>query len=205
MQSWLKAFRRKLKMRKDFYVFRHGETDFNRDKRTQGSGYDLDINETGRRQACDLAVKLENMPLEVIFSSPLKRALHTAEIVAQTKDIPLNIRDDLRECSYGDAEGMPIDEVKHKFGDIYVNWHNPEVWDISYPKGETKIAATERVWKHLELLLYERYDVMGVAIHAGTMGCLLNRLNFNFEKIPNCAVFHLVYDNGDWLIEGDLF
>ena len=59
-------------MRKDFYVFRHGETDLNKQKRWQGSGEDYDLNATGVAQA-ELAVnKLKEKKLEVIFSSPLK-------------------------------------------------------------------------------------------------------------------------------------
>ena len=69
-------------MRKEFYVFRHGETELNRQKRWQGSGMDYELNESGRQQAEELAQKLAGKGLEIIFSSPLKRALQTAETVA---------------------------------------------------------------------------------------------------------------------------
>ena len=68
-------------MRKDFYVFRHGETELNRQKRWQGSGTDCDLNAAGVRQAEELLEKFRGKKLEVIFSSPLIRARHTAEVV----------------------------------------------------------------------------------------------------------------------------
>ena len=70
-------------MRKDFYIFRHGETDYNAQKRWQGQGIDIDLNKTGLKQAEDLAEKMQHLGLEIIYSSPLKRARQTAEFVAK--------------------------------------------------------------------------------------------------------------------------
>ena len=65
-------------MRKDFYIFRHGETDENLAKRWQGSGVDAPLNVTGIHQAQVLAEKINNLGIEVIYSSPLKRAQQTS-------------------------------------------------------------------------------------------------------------------------------
>ncbi len=191
-------------MRKDFYVFRHGETDLNARAKLQGSGMDVGLNEVGKSQALLLAQKLKACHLEVIFSSPLKRAMETAQIVAKANCCPLFVKNDLRECFYGDAEGCPIAEIKQKFANVYGNWANPDFWDIAYPHGETKKAALERVWKQIEELSKSSYNTMGIAIHGGTMGSLLNYLHYDVERVENCAVFHLVYDN-KWQIEGGLF
>lgn len=193
-------------MRRDFYVFRHGETDYNREKRCQGSGINPDINETGRRQAELLAEKMRKIPLQAVFSSPLQRAVHTAEIVCRSKEIPLFVREDLRECFYGAAEGQLIEDIQKKYADVHENWHNPEVWNIAYPDGESKEDALRRVWRQIEKIAAEEpYQTAGIAVHAGTMGCLLNYLHFDFAKIPNCAVFHLIYEDGKWQTEGGLF
>ena len=191
-------------MRKDFYIFRHGETLLNAQARIQGSGMDVELNEVGKAQALTLAQKLKSYDLEVIFSSPLKRAMQTAQTVAEVCHCPVLVEDDLRECFYGNAEGLSIAEVKQKYADVYANWANPNFWDIAYPEGETKKAALERVWKQIEELAETPYKTMGVAIHGGTMGSLLNYLHYDFERIENCAVFHLIYDN-NWRIEGGLF
>ena len=134
-------------MRKDFYVFRHGETDLNKQKRWQGSGEDYDLNATGVAQA-ELAVnKLKEKKLEVIFSSPLKRALHTAEIVGKAVGAEVRVENDLRECFYGDAEGKLIADLEREYPDILNNWYNPQYLDIRFPGGESKAEALNRVWR----------------------------------------------------------
>ena len=105
-------------MRKDLYIFRHGETDLNLQKKIQGSGMDFDLNGTGLKQATELCDKFTNIPLEIIFSSPLKRAIQTAEIVAQHKNISIIVQENLKECFYGEAEGMYVTEVQKKYPDI---------------------------------------------------------------------------------------
>ena len=70
-------------MAKDFYIFRHGETELNRRRRWQGSGTDYDLTEDGVSQAEELSAKLAGKGIEVIYSSPLLRARHTAEIAAR--------------------------------------------------------------------------------------------------------------------------
>lgn len=188
-------------MRKDFYVFRHGETDLNKMNCWQGSGIDYDLNETGVFQGERLARKLKDKNLQVIFSSPLKRAKHTADIVGGYLDIPIIVEKDLRECFYGDAEGRPIEE----FASYVDDWKNPEKMDASLPNGENKGEALQRVLNVIERLKDWPQQVMGVAIHRGTMFNLLNYYHFKFDDIPNCGVFHLVYEDGKWNVEGTLF
>lgn len=59
-------------MHKDFYIFRHGETDYNKEKRWQGCGIDIPLNQTGILQAQELAKHLEGKGIEHIYSSNLK-------------------------------------------------------------------------------------------------------------------------------------
>ena len=125
-------------MRKDFYVFRHGETELNKQKRWQGSGMDYDLNENGIKQAQSLIEKLKDKGLEKIFSSPLIRAKHTADVVAKSLNIPVEICNDLRECFYGDAEGQLITDLQKNVPEIVNNWNNPQYFDIRFPNGESK-------------------------------------------------------------------
>lgn len=192
-------------MRKDLYIFRHGETDLNLQKKIQGSGMDFDLNGTGLKQATELCNKFTNIPLEIIFSSPLKRAIQTAEIVAQHKNISIIVQENLKECFYGEAEGMYVTEVQKKYPDIINNWSNPNVWNIKYPHGETKKEALDRVWNEINQIKNSSFNIIGIAIHGGTMSSLLNYLHFGFDCIGNCAVVHLVNDNNEWFVEGNLF
>ena len=192
-------------MRKDFYVFRHGETELNKQKRWQGSGMDYDLNENGIKQAQGLIEKLKDKGLEKIYSSPLKRAKHTAEVVAQVLNIPVEVRDDLRECFYGVAEGKLIADLQKEVPEIVNNWNNPNYFNIKFEDGESKKEALDRVLAELVKITSEDFNVAGVAIHGGTMGAMLNYLNYDFDKLANCAAFHLVYENGMWKTEGDVF
>jgi 2,3-bisphosphoglycerate-dependent phosphoglycerate mutase len=89
------------------YVARHGQTDWNIQKRLQGFK-DIPLNETGRQQAKDLAQKMEGIPLDAIYSSNLERSNETARIVAGGK-ITVTVLPDLNEQSLGKFEGAHLD------------------------------------------------------------------------------------------------
>jgi broad specificity phosphatase PhoE len=97
------------------YFARHGETTFNLKKILMGQRYDVDLDKTGITQAQELAA---HIPTEVnlIFSSPLKRALHTASIIAEKKKLSVNIRDELRERDYGSLSGKSWAEIEKEVG-----------------------------------------------------------------------------------------
>ena len=92
--------------RKDFYLFRHGETEYNRLGLRQGQGIDAGLYETGRLQAQKLAVYLEEKEIEVIYTSPLRRARQTAEIAAVRLCIAVISDERLLEGNFGAAEGL---------------------------------------------------------------------------------------------------
>ncbi len=108
------------------FLVRHGETDWNRDRRIQGST-DIALNDTGREQARDAAAALrlelgDTEPL--VASSDLIRARETAEILAATLGVPLgSAYPDLRERAYGEAEGVGTEEFVRRWGD----WHSAEI------------------------------------------------------------------------------
>ncbi|SMG15807.1 histidine phosphatase family protein [Agreia pratensis] len=104
-------------------LIRHGQTDWNRDGRLQGSS-DIPLNDTGRAQAVETAAVLADQGLSAIVSSPLMRARETARIIAEILDIDLGASyDDLIERDYASLEGAvptePIpDEPNADFADI---------------------------------------------------------------------------------------
>ena len=97
---------------------RHGETDWNRERRWQGRS-DLPLNERGREQARALAEKLEPVPLSAVYASDLRRAYETALVVAKTKGLAVTPMRELREVDVGSWTGLSYDEVKERFGDAY--------------------------------------------------------------------------------------
>ena len=84
---------------------RHGETDWNRELRIQGSS-DIELNELGRQQAQFLAQELTDVELDAIYSSDLSRAKATAAAVAATHGLDVSVDPRLRERSFGSWEGL---------------------------------------------------------------------------------------------------
>lgn len=87
-----------------FIIFRHGQTDWNLEHRIQGSN-DIPLNKTGKEQAKKLAQRLQHEIIDVIYSSPLQRAIETAKTVAFYHEKDAIILDDLFEMHFGELEG----------------------------------------------------------------------------------------------------
>lgn len=102
-------------------LVRHGETDWNRRRLFQGST-DIPLNDTGRAQAQDAAARLrDELDLDapvMVVSSDLSRARETAQIIARELETSVpRAYPDLRERAFGEAEGLPIEELAAKWGD----------------------------------------------------------------------------------------
>lgn len=97
-----------------FWFLRHGETDWNAEGRSQGRT-DIPLNTVGLMQARRAALAMVDRGVVTIVSSPLSRALHTAEIVAEALNLPVSTDADLQEVSFGAEEGKPM-------GDWYDDW-----------------------------------------------------------------------------------
>jgi probable phosphoglycerate mutase len=89
-----------------FYYVRHGETETNAHRLVAGS-LDVDLTARGREQAYAAARALANVPITGIYSSPLKRARHTAEPIAEVLRLPVTLIDEIAERKWGDLEGKP--------------------------------------------------------------------------------------------------
>ncbi len=91
-------------------MVRHGQTASNVAKRMMGNRIDDPLNDEGRRQAQELAENIKDMQFDVIFSSPLKRAHQTAEIIAKNWNMPIMQRDELMERDFGTLTGKTFAE-----------------------------------------------------------------------------------------------
>ena len=100
---------------------RHGETDWNREGRFQGQA-DPPLNRTGRAQAVDLSVALMAEQLAAVYSSPLRRALETAEVLAASHGLEPVPVDDLREVDVGSWSGLTRAEVEERFPAQFARW-----------------------------------------------------------------------------------
>ncbi len=100
----------------EILLARHGETDWNREGRFQGHA-DPPLNEAGRAQARALAERLAEVELDAIYSSDLRRARETAEIVAAAKGLTVTTDPGLREVDVGSWSGLTRGEIADRFPD----------------------------------------------------------------------------------------
>ncbi|MHB1171473.1 MAG: histidine phosphatase family protein [Lacisediminihabitans sp.] len=156
------------------YLVRHGETEWNRARRIQGST-DIPLNETGRRQAARTGKLLARSRWDGIVSSPLSRAAQTARIIAAELGLPEpEILDDIVERHYGDAEGLTDQELARLF---------PA--DTPVPGRETREQVAERVIPALVRLAERRSGQhLIVTTHGGVIRTLLNAV------APGLSVHH---------------
>lgn len=124
------------------YLARHGETTWNRAGRYQGC-IDTPLSRAGHEQARALARALTDVPLSAVYTSPLRRALDTARVVAATADCPLRDVRGLREICHGDWEGLTVGDVERQFPALWRRWRE-EPESVVMPKGESLADVQER-------------------------------------------------------------
>ena len=138
-----------------FYIMRHGQTDWNKKGKTQGKT-DVGLNEEGIEQAKQARKVLENYPIDMIVASPLKRARKTAEIINETRKVPIMFDKALEERGFGYFEGKIRKEIHDEILDseILDNYSlNKE-----YKGVETIRGLCDRVWRLLNELKEEYAD-----------------------------------------------
>jgi broad specificity phosphatase PhoE len=122
---------------------RHGQSDWNRDRRWQGHA-DRPLTEEGKRQAQALAARLEDIPLEAIYSSDLERTRATAQLVAASRGLEVRERADLREVDVGSWSGLTRDEAKERYPEDFARWlHGGAGWrnGESYEEMSMRVLA----------------------------------------------------------------
>ena len=187
-------------MEKTFYFFRHGETNYNLRYLRQGCQINKGLNSTGRKQAQHLAENLLDKKIELIYSSPLYRAVETAGIIADKLQIPVIMMPQLTEGNFGEAEGLHEDEVKSRWPEIISVWYQDTEMDKGFPGGETKQQIQDRMFAAINNLLQAPADVIGISSHGTALRLLLMKLGCNNKKLSNAEAIEVQYHNGEWTI-----
>ena len=180
-------------------LVRHGETDWNRERRFQGHA-DMPLNDAGRRQAAELADVLSREGLQAVYTSPLKRASETAQIVGNRLGLPLFDLAALKEIDVGEWQGLTVDEVRARFPQ-----QASGEWRSGWPNGESHEELSARVVPAL-LDLARGHDgerILGVT-HAGpiraalgaSMGLSHEATRARIGPLENCAVFRFAVLDG---------
>ena len=110
------------------YVTRHGQTQWNLEKRMQGR-MDSDLTDLGRMQAAWLGERLHGIDFAAVYMSTLTRAVKTAEIICADRDIPMIKTDLLQEIHLGEWEGQLNDDIRDKHPQQHHNfWEQPHLY-----------------------------------------------------------------------------
>lgn len=169
-------------MNRHIYLFRHGQTHFNRRKRFTG-WLDADWTGTGRRNACVTARKLKHKHIDVAFSSSLVRSKHTLnEVLRYHPECKLVFRDDrMLERCYGELQGHSHEAFIRKFGqELFDKYHR--AYDFPPPKGESVKMVEGRVKSFIkDLLAFVKKYKVNVAISAH--GNSMRPFRRYFEKV----------------------
>ena len=188
------------------YLIRHGQTDWNVERRLQGQT-NIPLNNTGRDQAArngDQLARLISKPEKFDFvASPLGRVRETMEIIRRQLGLdPASYRLDerLREISFGDWEGYTFEEIAVESGDM-VNEREVRKWHYQPPNGESYQMLCERVGGWLGEV---EIDTVAVC-HGGVIRALLHLLdNASTDEvvkqiIPNDRIFAWHGNRGEWI------
>ena len=127
------------------YLVRHGETDHNRNSLALGRA-DVPLNDLGIAQAARLGDALAGEPISAIYSSPLARALQTAEAVASRRGLKVQVKPGLIEMDIGEADGLTFPEVRERFPGLLEAWVTEDGPHHPMPGGERLADVHKRAW-----------------------------------------------------------
>jgi probable phosphoglycerate mutase len=147
-------------------LIRHGETDWNADRRWQGH-LDIPLNEEGKQQGRALAKRLKDLPIRALYCSDLQRASLTAEILAEQLGVRPVYEPAWRERDVGAFSGLTSDEVRDKYPHV---WAEMQQGILNPPDGENHKQFYARAGAAFEQLLQRHTgECVAVVSHGGTI------------------------------------
>ena len=184
-------------------LIRHGDTAWNVDEIFRGRA-DVELNETGIKQAELLASYLTDERIIAIYSSPLRRALRTAEIIA----IPHHVMPapELIDFDYGEWQGLSHDTVNERYQTLYAQWlNNPHL--VKVPKGESLDDVRKRatslvdriITKHEGTVALVSHRVVGKVLICALLG--LDNSHFWNIRLDTCGITTFVYRDKSFILE----
>jgi len=186
----------------EIILVRHGETDWNVERRIQGNR-DIPLNVEGRRQAAALGRALASEPLDAVIASDLRRAMETARAIAAPHGIAVRAERELRERRFGAFEGLTHDEIRARYPHHHAVWR-ARVADAEYPPerqtAETLRQFSARAVNAVVRLMESGFRKLLIVTHGGVLDCLYRNAcgmdlsaPRNFD-IPNAGINRLSWD-----------
>jgi probable phosphoglycerate mutase len=185
------------------YVVRHGATDWNHSGRIQGH-VDVPLNETGRAQARLASIRLSAFGATALYSSDLRRAYETAQIIAQATGLDVLAQPDLREMHFGAWQGLSSPEIRERDPEVYAARRvNPydvapegaETWRQFYARAIQAVDEILATTEAERLILVTHSGVCtALGLHAQGLDCTGKR---TFDS-HNCGIHTLAVHGTRW-------
>ena len=181
---------------RSFICLRHGATDWNRQGRFQGRT-DNPLNDDGIAQAHEAAAKLQQVALVHVVSSPLVRALRTAEIIAAAASKPVTVDHGLIELDFGSFEGQPVRELMIRHGKNNAQGLVDMLPADAEPWGDVASRAMHAVSQWLDR--HPEDEILFVC-HDAVMQSMAQRLTGNFFKNGHGRPFRFTRTEDAWRV-----
>jgi probable phosphoglycerate mutase len=185
---------------------RHGETDWNVEKRIQGHT-DIALNEIGRAQALAMAFNAAHHRFDAVYSSDLKRAMETAQALAQREDHTVRPLPQLRERHYGIFQGITAAEGAVRYPQAHARYLARDP-DYDFETGESLHGFAARVAEGVDWMVrHHSGQTLAAVTHSGVLDILYRRATGRpldtprDFKIPNCALNWFHFDGQGWHLE----
>jgi len=185
-------------------LVRHGRTEWNKGQIFRGT-VDIPLDEQGRNEAACARDWLDAETFHAAYSSPLSRAVETAEIILEPHGTPVVMHDGLTDLNYGDWQGKPNEEVKRVYPELYQQWQTAP-HTVVFPEGEglnavrhRSLAAVEEVVANHpgETVLLAAHRVVNKVLIAALLG--LGDSHFWEIGQDTAALNEFVYQEGKWI------
>jgi broad specificity phosphatase PhoE len=183
------------------FLIRHGETVHNVAGIAQGWN-DSALSDVGQEQVQRLAERVAALKPTALYSSPLGRALATADAIAAATGLPITQLDDLREMSYGGWEGRSFLEVRRDDEPLYQRWINDE--EATCPDGESHADVRRRFERAFTKINSDRPVVVthGTAIRIAATALLeVPVMTSRHFAQDNAALNIFVWRNDRWVLK----
>ncbi len=156
---------------------RHGITEFNSTRRFAGHS-DVEMSADGYRQVERLRDRLADEKIDAIYSSDLKRALVTAEVISSGRGIDIIACPELREMDYGSCEGLTFQEISHLYPEVAELVSNLNLLQLEFPGGESFKELIERTAKFFmdKLEKHAPSETILIVSHSGPLRVLVCHL-----------------------------
>lgn len=148
-----------------FLLIRHGENDYVKKGKLAGRLPEVHLNKKGREQAAAVAEHLKSAPIKAIYSSPLERAIETAQPLSQALNLEVQIRPGLLETAYGDWTDQSLKKLS-RLKEWKVVQARPSLF--RFPNGESFVESQHRICLELELISrqHDPNDLVACFSHA---------------------------------------